>query len=100
MQSRSIRQQLTVVAMLVAIASNSHAQLSAASEIEAGDRAYRALDAIAALAAYERALAIDSTNYEALYKASLSAADLERPAREDRPRWNELVRKAEGYARR
>jgi tetratricopeptide (TPR) repeat protein len=94
------RHQFTVVAMLVATASSTHAQLSAASEIAAGDRAYGTLDATGALAAYERALALDSTNYEAFYKASRSAADLERPAREDRPRWEELVRKAERYARR
>lgn len=95
----SVRHQIAV-ALLIATASSAHAQLSPPDEIAAGDNAYVALDAFGALAAYERALAADSISYEALYKASRSAADLERAARADRPRWNELVRKAETYARR
>jgi tetratricopeptide (TPR) repeat protein len=100
MRFRSIGQQFTVAALLLATASSTRGQSSVATEIAAGDRAYAALDAIAALAAYERALALDSANYEASYKAAGSAADLERAAREDRPRWDELARKAERYARR
>ena len=99
MRFLSVQQQIAV-ALLVAMASSAHAQRPVAGEIAAGDDAYVALNAVAALAAYERAIAGDSTNYDALYKASRSAADLERAAREDRPRWDELVRKAETYARR
>lgn len=100
MRSISIRHQLAVLVLLVTAPSSAVAQLSAASEIAAGDRAYAAADAVGALAAYERALALDSSSYTALYRASRSAADLEHPAREDRQRWDELVRKAERYARR
>lgn len=96
----SVRRSVGVLALLAAAPSSARGQQSTASEIAAGDRAYAALDAVGALAAYERALALDSTSYEAFSKASRSAADLERPARKDRPRWDDLVRKAERYARR
>jgi len=42
----------------------------------AGDDAYRRLDPPAALAHYEAALALDSTNYDALWKAARSLVDI------------------------
>lgn len=72
----------------------------AADALAAGDRAYEALDAPAALEHYERAVALDSTSYEALWKASRSAADLEPAARVDRVEQMQLIGKAESYARR
>ncbi|HEU5183827.1 MAG TPA: hypothetical protein VFU01_04605, partial [Gemmatimonadaceae bacterium] len=44
--------------------------------LTAGDSAYRALQPAAALAHYEAGIARDSTDYEALWKASRSLADL------------------------
>jgi tetratricopeptide (TPR) repeat protein len=99
MQSVAYRHSLAVIAAAASFPCIAGAQLSATSEIKRGDSLYLALDAEAALAAYERAIRLDSTNYQALYKASRSAADLERPARADRARWDELVKRAERYAR-
>jgi tetratricopeptide (TPR) repeat protein len=71
----------------------------AADHIAAGDQERAAMHPDAALAEYERAIALDSSNYEALYKASREAVDLG----EFEP--NEATRKADfatalGYARR
>ena len=49
---------------------------SAAQHIAEGDSAYAALDPSAALEHYEAALSTDSTNYEALWKASRASVDL------------------------
>jgi tetratricopeptide (TPR) repeat protein len=46
------------------------------AHVAAGDRAHAAMNAGAALAEYENALAIDSANYVALYKAAREAVDL------------------------
>ena len=46
------------------------------ADIAAGDRQRAAMHADSALAAYQAALAVDSTVYEALYKASREAVDL------------------------
>jgi len=47
-----------------------------AAHIADGDHAHTAMQAGPALADYEQALAIDSTNYDALYKAAREAVDL------------------------
>lgn len=47
-----------------------------ADYIAAGDREYAAMRARAALADYAHAIALDSNDYDALYKASRSAVDL------------------------
>jgi tetratricopeptide (TPR) repeat protein len=70
-----------------------------ADQIAAGDRERAAMHADTALIDYERAIALDSSNYEALYKASREAVDLG----EFEP--NDATRKADfatalGYARR
>jgi tetratricopeptide (TPR) repeat protein len=49
---------------------------TATARIAAGDREHVAMHAGPALAEYEQALALDSTNYEALYKAAREAVDL------------------------
>jgi len=49
---------------------------TASAHIAAGDRQHAAMQAGPALAEYEQALALDSTNYEALYKAAREAVDL------------------------
>ena len=70
----------------------------AATLISRGDSARDAFDPETALTAYEAALAIDSTNGDALAKASRSAVDLGESL-EDKARQKELFRKAERYAR-
>ena len=64
-----------------------------------GDSARAAFNPEAALADYEAALAIDSTNADALGKASLSAVDFGESL-SDVAQQKELFRKGERYARR
>lgn len=47
-----------------------------AEHIAAGDKSHEAMQVGAALAEYEQAIGLDSTNYEALYKAAREAVDL------------------------
>jgi tetratricopeptide (TPR) repeat protein len=64
-----------------------------------GDEAYSALRPVEAVAHYEAAIAVDSTGYEALWKASRSLADLAEydPDKEKRAA---MYRRAEQLARR
>lgn len=66
---------LALAAALVLSSAAAQAQ-SPAQHIAEGDSAHAALDPTAALAHYQAALAMDSTNYEALWKASREAVDL------------------------
>lgn len=68
-------------------------------DVAAGDSAYAALDAVTALADYEKALAIDSTDYDALCKSSRVASDLAEFER-DGARRTALFTKAGSYATR
>ena len=86
------------VALALMIAIPARAQ-TAAEELLAGDRAHAALDAPTALGHYERALSIEPTNYEALWKASRDAVDLGEFTPDKKQR-TELYRRGEGYARR
>lgn len=70
----------------------------AAAHIARGDSAYAAFNAEEALANYESAIAIDSTNADALGKASRSAVDLGESLA-DGQRQKDLFRKGERYAR-
>jgi tetratricopeptide (TPR) repeat protein len=72
---------------------------TAAEHIATGDRDQASLDIASALRHYEAALAIDSTNYDALTKAAHDAVDLGEfnPSAEQR---TALYRRAEQYARR
>jgi tetratricopeptide (TPR) repeat protein len=64
------------------VASVSGAQ-TAADHIALGDKEYVAMNASAALGHYEEAIKLDPKNYEALWKASRSAADLGAFERDD-----------------
>jgi tetratricopeptide (TPR) repeat protein len=67
--------------------------------IEAGDREAAAFRPDEALKHYQAAIAVDSTSYEALWKASKAAVDLGEGER-DKGKARELFRAGEGYARR
>ncbi len=58
------------------VARSAGADTLVTAHIAAGDREHAAMNAGAALAEYEQALAIDSANYVALYKAAREAVDL------------------------
>ena len=70
----------------------------AAALIARGDSAYAAFNAEAALTYFENAIAIDSTNADALGKASRSAVDLGESLTNGQ-RQKDLFRKGERYAR-
>jgi tetratricopeptide (TPR) repeat protein len=70
---RSLLAASTLVALVTL--SPAHAQ-SAAEYVSRGDRAHAAFDPVAALAAYDSALALEPNNAEALGKASRSAVDI------------------------
>jgi tetratricopeptide (TPR) repeat protein len=72
---------------------------TAAEHIALGDSLQAAFDPAAALKHYEAAVAADSTNAEALRKASRSAVDVGE-AETDAARRKELYRLGENYARR
>jgi len=59
---------------------------AASAHVALGDSAYAAGNSAAALQHYEAALAADSTNYEALWKASRSAVDLGEAATDGKQR--------------
>ncbi len=59
-----------------AVVASADADTLLSAHIAAGDRAHTAMNAGAALTEYENALAIDSANYAALYKAAREAVDL------------------------
>ncbi|HUR92057.1 MAG TPA: tetratricopeptide repeat protein [Gemmatimonadaceae bacterium] len=85
---------------LLATAWSTAAAQSPGAELATGDREYRAMRAEEALAAYERALAADPDNYEALWKASRSALDLASGPVSSNDRRFQLFRTGERYARR
>jgi len=68
--------------------------------IAQGDEAYGRLDPPAALAHYEAALALDSSNYEALWKAARSAVDLGKQMDDEQKKVRDSVyAAADRYAR-
>lgn len=85
---------------LLTVASTAAFAQSANGEIATGDREYAARRADAALESYERALAADSDNFEALWKASRSALDLASGPLPSHERRTQLFRSGESYARR
>ena len=86
-----------VVLILLLAAAPARTQ-GAGEHIAAGDRAHSALDAALALEHYERALAVDPRNYEALWKASRDAVDLGETLPEQARRM-EYYRRGERHAR-
>jgi tetratricopeptide (TPR) repeat protein len=88
----------TAVLAIVGLPTHVMAQ-SAAEHIALGDRDHAAMNAPGALRHYEAAIKVDSTNYEALWKATREAVDVGEfnPSPEERDR---LYTQAESYARR
>ena len=84
--------------LLVVVVGTAGAQ-SSSDQLAAGDKDYVALNASSALSHYEKALSADPRNFEALWKASRSAADLGSYA-PDESRRTALFSTAEQYARR
>ena len=72
---------------------------SAAEHIALGDQAYDRMEAPQALEHYEAALAVDSTNYEALWKSAREYADLAEYESDEAKR-KEMYATAERLARR
>ena len=72
---------------------------AAKSNIALGDSLYAARNASAALADYQAAIATDSMNYEALWKAARSAVDLAEFDKDEAHRIG-LYKQASAYARR
>lgn len=87
-----------VLTGLLAGARLAHGQ-SAADHVVAGDRDHAARNAQGALAHYEAALALDSTNSDALIKAAYEAVDLGEFTANPEQRTS-LFRSGEQYARR
>jgi FimV-like protein len=87
-----------VVAAALCLAPAAFAQ-SPADHIALGDKEYAARNAAGALQHYEAALTADSTNYEALWKASREAVDVGEATADEAQR-TELYRRGEQYARR
>jgi tetratricopeptide (TPR) repeat protein len=90
--------RLALLATLAATPLPALAQ-SAGEHVALGDRDVAAMNAAGALAHFEAALAAEPTNYPALWKASLAAADLGE-YNEDAAQRKTLFAKAEGYGRR
>lgn len=93
-----MRNTIVAILLLATIAGGAAGQ-SAAADVAAGDREYRAMRAEAALEHYERALAIEPDNFEALWKASRSALDLASDPTSSSDRRTQLFQKGERYAR-
>lgn len=92
-----MRNHLT--AFLFIIAAGTAGAQSSSDQLAAGDKEYEALNAPAALSHYEKALATDPRNFEALWKASRSAVDIGSYMPDESRRTN-LFSTAEQYARR
>jgi len=92
-----MRRHLTVL-LLVLSSGTANAQ-SSSDQVAAGDRDFAALNAPAALSHYEKALAVDPRNFDALWKASRSAVDIGSYA-SDATKRSALFSTAEQYARR
>jgi tetratricopeptide (TPR) repeat protein len=93
-----MRLRTAALLTMCALAPTAGAQ-TAAEHLSAGDREYAALKPAAALPHYQAAIAVDSTNYEALWKASRTAVDVgELEANTDARK--QIYKTAEEYARR
>jgi tetratricopeptide (TPR) repeat protein len=94
-----MRNTIFVVTLLATLSGSAGGQ-SASATIAAGDSAYRAMRAVAALAHYARALGAEPDNFEALWKASRSAIDLASGPVPSSDRRTQLFQAGERYARR
>jgi len=91
--------RIMAVLMSAMVASGAAGAQSAREHIALGDKAYDSMDAPAALAHFENALAADPRSYEALWKASRSAVDIGSGSVEA-GRASTLFTSGERYARR
>jgi len=89
----------TILAVMLGVANVAGAQMSAADHVAAGDQEHTAMNAPAALAHYEAAIAADPKSYEALWKAAREAVDIAEYNKDPKAR-TALFQKAELYARR
>lgn len=79
-------------------ASSQDSKAAVLAALRAGDEAHQRFDNVAALAAYQRALAMDSSNYQALWKATRAYADVGYATKGEEQKQN--YRHAERLARR
>jgi tetratricopeptide (TPR) repeat protein len=86
-----------VTAIVLAIPGTSAAAQSPADWISKGDQAYTARDAAGAIAAYEKAIAADPNNYEALWRDARSQVDLA-SADSDADRRSAMYKSAQDHA--
>jgi len=91
-------QRIFPLIAIALIATSSSAQDAVATDIARGDSAYAAFNIELALDRYEAAIGADSTNADALGKASRTAVDLGESLT-DAARKKELFRRGERYAR-
>lgn len=89
----------SMFAALLAIANVAGAQMSATDHVAVGDKEHTAMNAPAALAHYEAAIAADPKNYEALWKAAREAVDVAEYTADEKTR-TALFQKGLGYATR
>ena len=90
---------LPAALLFFATAMSSASAQTVAEHVALGDRDYLARQAPSALTHYERAIAADPRNYEALWKASRSAIDIGSYA-SDASRRSAMYTSGEQYARR
>jgi tetratricopeptide (TPR) repeat protein len=93
-----MRLSVCTTVMILCLAGTAGAQ-TAGEHVAEGDRAYAALDVPTALDHYEKAIAVNPSDYDALWKAARASIDLGTPA-PDPARRNALFSKAEQYGRR
>ena len=91
--------RIRLAAVLIMLAAGAARAQSSSDHVAAGDKDYAALNASSALSQYQRALAADSRNFEALWKASRSAVDIGSYAPDESKRTS-LFSLAEQFARR
>ena len=94
-----MRPRILPLLAITLMASTAFAQDSVATRVARGDSAYAAFDVETALQEYEAAIAADSSNVDALGKASRTAVDLGESLT-DAARKKELFVRGEKYARR
>jgi tetratricopeptide (TPR) repeat protein len=87
------------IAAALAFAASAATAQTAAEHIATGDQLHSELKPAEALVHYEEAVKSDSTNYEALWKASREAEDIAE-FDSDKAKGNALYKQAEGWARR
>ncbi len=91
--------RIQITALMFVLAASTAGAQSATEEVGLADKEYAAMNASSALSHYEKALAADPRNFEALWKASRSAVDIGSYS-PDASKRTSLFSTAEQYARR